>query len=119
MVKRAGAAHPCNAGCSTAIQIMSTVIPTIDEQALEYRIDQAAFALFDGKRVRLQAGLFRASGLTPKQLIGRLLDNLRCQELEWIQCEYGVACEHIKPREWRVFITRKSDRFVVQATCKA
>lgn len=98
---------------------MSTVIPTIDEQALEYRIDQAAFALFDGKRVRLQAGLFRASGLTPKQLIGRLLDNLRCQELEWIQCEYGVACEYVKPREWRVFITRKSDRFVVQATCKA
>lgn len=94
-----------------------SVIPTIDEQALAYRIDRAAFALFDGKRVRLQPGLFRASGLTPKELIERLLDNLRCQELEWIQCEYGVACEHIKPRQWRVMITRKPDlSFVVQAT---
>jgi hypothetical protein len=98
---------------------MATVITTIDERELDYRIDQAAFALFEGKRVRLQAGLFRASGLTPKQLMHQLLNGLRCQELEWLQSEYGVTCGWIKPREWRVMITRKPEdlSFVVQATC--
>jgi hypothetical protein len=98
---------------------MATVITTISEQELDYRIDQAAFALFEGKRVKLQAGLFRASGLTPKQLMNQLLNSLRCQELEWIQSEYGVECEHIKPRQWRVMITRKPEdyTFIIQATC--
>ena len=98
---------------------MATVITTISEQELDYRIDQAAFALFEGKRVKLQAGVFRASGMTPKELMDQLLRALYCEEIEWIQSEYGVECEHIKPRQWRVMITRKpkDHSFVVQATC--
>jgi len=98
---------------------MASVIATISEQELDYRIDQAAFALFEGKRVKLRAGLFRASGITPKQLMDQLLQALYCQELEMIQSEYGVACEYIEPRQWRVMITRKPEdySFVVQATC--
>ena len=95
---------------------MTSVITTVNEEELEYRIEQASFALFDGKRVSLKAGLFRASGITPKYLMGELLKYLHCQELEWIQSEYGVECEHIKPRQWRVMITRKPDyTFVIKA----
>ena len=92
---------------------------TISELELDYRIEQASFALFEGKKVSMKAGLFRASGTTPKYLMQMLLNHLRCQELEMIQSEYGVECEYIKPREWRVMITRKpSDyTFVIQATC--
>ena len=91
---------------------------TISDQELDYRIDQAGLALFDGKVVRLQPGIFKAAGLTPRELIEQLLSSLRCQELEWLQSEYGVTCGYVKPREWRVYITRKSGEqtFVVKAT---
>lgn len=99
---------------------MATVITTIDERELDHRICEAGFHLFYGKRVRLKPGLFRASGITPKQMMKQLLEHLHCQELEWIQCEYGIKCEYIKPRQWRVMITRKPEdgSYVVQATCK-
>jgi hypothetical protein len=92
---------------------------TISELELDYRIEQASFALFEGKKVSMKAGLFRASGTTPKYLMQMLLNYLRCQELEMIQSEYGVECDYIKPREWRVMITRKPGdyTFVIQATC--
>jgi hypothetical protein len=92
---------------------------TISELELDYRIEQASFALFEGKKVSMKAGVFRASGTTPKYFMQTLLNYLRCQELEMIQSEYGVECDYIKPREWRVMITRKpSDyTFVIQATC--
>lgn len=91
--------------------------PTISGFELDYRIDQAAFALFEGKKVSLKAGLFRASGITPQQLMSSILDSLRCQELEMIQSDHGVECTHIKPRQWRVMITRRPDHsFLLQAT---
>lgn len=91
---------------------------TISDQELDYRIDQAAIALFDGKNVRFQPGIFKAAGLTPRELIKQLLNSLRCQELEWLQGEYGVTCDYVKPRQWRVYITRKSGEqtFVIKAT---
>lgn len=97
----------------------STMTATISELELDYRIEQASFALFEGKKVSMKAGVFRASGTTPKYFMQTLLNYLRCQELEMIQSEYGVECDYIKPREWRVMITRKpSDyTFVIQATC--
>lgn len=90
---------------------------TISNQELDYRVNQAALALFDGKVVRLQPGIFKAACLTPRELIEQLLSGLRCQELEWLQAEYGVTCGYVKPREWRVYITRKSGEqtFVVKA----
>jgi hypothetical protein len=91
---------------------------TISERELDYRIEEASYALFAGKKVNMKAGVFRASGTTPKHLMQTLLNHLRCHELEMIQSEYGVKCDYIKPREWRVMITRKPDHtFVIQATC--
>jgi hypothetical protein len=92
---------------------------TISELELDYRIEQASFALFEGKKVSMKAGLFRASGTTPKYLMQTLLNHLHCQELETIQSEYGVECDYIKPRQWRVFITRKPEdlSFVIEAKC--
>lgn len=85
---------------------MATVT-TINEQEFAYRVDQATFALFDGKRVTLQAGVFRASGTTPQQLMEQVLQGLHCLEVE---CGSG--------RLWRVFITRKVDySFVLEARC--
>ena len=89
---------------------------TISELELDYRIDQASFALFQGKKVSMKPGIFRASGMTPQQLMSAILDSLRCQELEMIQSDWGVHCTHIKPRQWRVMITRRPDRtFLLQA----
>lgn len=92
---------------------MAKVISTISQQEIDYRIERASAALFDGKRVRLPAGIFRASGIEPQQMIERLLNSLSSLDA-LIQDEYGVA--DYKPRQWRVFITRKPDfSFVIQA----
>ena len=103
----------------SSIAFNSMTTATISELELDYRIEQASFALFEGKKVSMKAGVFRASGTTPKYFMQTLLNYLRCQELEMIQSEYGVECDHIKPREWRVMITRKPGdyTFVIQATC--
>lgn len=98
---------------------MSNVIATINEQELDFRVEQASFVLYEGKRVRLAPGFFRAAQIEPKHLMQMLLNHLRCQELEWIQYEYGVECEHVKPRTWFVYIDRNSDgSFSITAKCK-
>lgn len=99
---------------------MATVVNTISEEELDFRVEQASFALYDGKRVSLAPGFFRASGITPKQLMNMLLSHLHCQELEWIQYEYGIECSTVMPRQWRVYIDRKPENlsFVVRAVAK-
>ena len=96
---------------------MTTVVNTVSEQELDFRVEQASFVLYEGKRVTLAPGFFRAAAITPKELMAMLLRHLHCQELEWIQYEHGVSCCDVKPREWHVYIDRKASdhSFVIQA----
>ncbi len=102
---------------------MSTVIPTISEEELEYRIEMSTYNLIEGKKLWLAPGFFRASGLTPKEFMDKLLQRLYLDELEIAQAElYADSYDrgYVNIRQWRVFITRKPEdlSFVVEATCK-
>jgi hypothetical protein len=103
---------------------MATVISTISAEELNYRCENAAAALANGKVVTLAPGFFRAAGISPKQLMETLLRFLYIHELEVAQAEmysdsYDTSSEGcVNIRQWRVMITRKPElSFVVQATC--
>ena len=89
---------------------MATVIRTIDERQLDQRLFQASLALYDGKRVTLAPGFFRAAGITPKDLMEMLLEYLHRQEVD--------SCP-VVPRQWHVYIDRRQDHtFVINASAR-
>jgi hypothetical protein len=102
---------------------MATVITTISEAEVDYRCENAAAALADGKVVTLAPGFFRAAGISPKQLMETLLRFLYIHELELAQEEmyansYDTSYEgSVNIHQWRVFITRKPEdlSFVIEA----
>ena len=102
---------------------MTTVVTTISVEEVDYRCECAVAALVNGKKVRLAPGFFRASGISPKELMEKLLDYLYMYELELAQAELFMEAydrgDCIDIRQWRVFITRKPEdlSFVIQAKC--
>jgi hypothetical protein len=87
---------------------MATVIYSISHEEMWNRCCRAAGFLFENPEtaVRLQAGVFRASGWSPKKVMERVLHHLTLEEhsrASWIlevQEDYQVP-------EWRVWITRR------------
>jgi hypothetical protein len=103
---------------------MTTVVATISDYELDYRCECAVAALANGKKVSLAPGFFRASGISPKELMEKLLSYLYMYELEVAQAEmfmeaYDRGEDAIEIRQWRVFITRKPEdlSFVIEAKC--
>jgi hypothetical protein len=104
---------------------MATVISTISAEELDYRIEMSAYNLIEGKKLWLAPGFFRAAGISPKELMDKMLRQLYQEELEVAQAEmysdsYDTSSEGcVNIRQWRVMITRKPEdlSFVVQATC--
>ena len=104
---------------------MTTVVTTISAYELDYRCECAVAALANGKKVSLAPGFFRAAGISPKELMDKLLSYLYIYELEVAQEElyansYDTSSEgSVDIRQWRVFITRKPEdlSFVVEAKC--
>ena len=103
---------------------MTTVVATISDYELDYRCEDAIAALANGKKVSLAPGFFRASGISPKELMEKLLSYLYMYELEVAQAEmfmeaYDRGEDAIEIRQWRVFITRKPEdlSFVIEAKC--
>ena len=118
-----GAAHPYKRRQTIAFCTMTTVITTISDYELDYRCECAVAALANGKKVRLAPGFFRAAGISPKELMEKLLSYLYMHELELAQAELFMEAydrgDCIEIRQWRVFITRKPEdlSFVVEAKC--
>lgn len=102
---------------------MATVVKTISAYELDYRCECAVAALADGKRVTLAPGFFRAAGISPKELMDKLLSYLYIHELELAQAEMFSESYNrgdcVTINQWRVFITRrpKDLSFVVEAKC--
>ena len=102
---------------------MTTVITTISAYELDYRCECAVAALADGKKVTLAPGFFRAAGISPKELMDKLLSYLYIHELELAQAKMFMEAydrgDCIEIHQWRVFITRKPEdlSFVVEAKC--
>ena len=102
---------------------MATVITTISAYELDYRCECAVAALADGKKVSLAPGFFRAAGVTPKELMDKLLSYLYIHELEVAQAEMFMDSfdrgDCVNIHQWRVFITRKPEdlSFVIEAKC--
>ena len=101
---------------------MATVISTISAEELDYRIEMSAYNLIEGKKLWLAPGFFRAAGITPKEFMDKMLQQLYQEKLELAQAElYANSYDqgYVNIRQWRVMITRKPEdfSFVVQATC--
>ena len=101
---------------------MATVIATISAEELDYRIEMSAYNLTEGKKLWLAPGFFRAAGITPKEFMDMMLQQLYQEELELAQAElYANSYDqgYVNIRQWRVMITRKPEdlSFVVTATC--
>jgi len=118
-----GAAHPYKRRQTIAFRTMTTVVTTISAYEVDYRCECAVAALADGKKVTLAPGFFRAAGISPKELMEKLLSYLYIYELELAQAEMFMEAydrgDCVEIRQWRVFITRKPEdlSFVVEAKC--
>jgi hypothetical protein len=92
---------------------------TISISEMSERISQASLALFDGKKVKLAPGVFRASGMTPVELMKEVKASLVCQETEEHLSKFGIKASEVKQREWKVNVTRRAEdkSFVLSAVC--
>ncbi len=108
---------------SIVFRTMATVVTTISAYEVDYRCECAVAALADGKKVTLAPGFFRAAGISPKELMDKLLSYLYIHELELAQAEMFMEAydrgDCVEIHQWRVFITRKPEdlSFVVEAKC--
>lgn len=118
-----GAAHPYKRRQTIAFCTMTTVVTTISAYELDYRCECAVAALANGKKVTLAPGFFRAAGISPKELMEKLLSYLYIYELELAQAEMFMEAydrgDCVEIHQWRVFITRKPEdhSFVIEAKC--
>ena len=111
--KRAGAAHPCNAGCSIAFNSMLTE----EQKAYDFsmRCCMVAAHLWQGKSVTLTAAQLAYYNRTPHQVILELSECLRSEESE--------ACweaEHLyqggrRRRTHVIYCTKVQDKYVFKA----
>jgi hypothetical protein len=87
---------------------MSTVITTINDRDMTFRLCDAAFALRAGKKVVMKPGVLRASGWTASRVIKFILEELE-------ECERYTDNDVI----WKVWITRRpvDHALVIEATC--
>ena len=113
----AGAAHPCNAGCSIAFNFMLT---TEEQKAYDFsmRCCMVAAHLWQGKSVTLTAAQLAYYNRTPHQVILELSECLRSEEMEACWEEEVLYRGSRRQRTYIVYCTKVQDKYVFKAKLK-